>query len=88
MPETNAAGIAEYPKRLHLSYDVDESGAVENCSVKENVGNATFIAKLGKAVDPCDVMTRSKRLNPVIDADGNAVAAHVETIQETRITPR
>lgn len=88
LPETNAARIAEFPKRLHISYDVDESGAIENCSVKENVGNATFIAKLGKTLDPCDVMIRSKRLNPVIDADGNAVAAHVETIQETRITPR
>lgn len=88
LPETNAARIAEYPKRLRLIYDVDESGAVERCSVMENVGNATHVPKLGKAVDPCDVMMRSKRLNPVIDADGNAIKAHVETINEIRITPR
>lgn len=88
LPENNAARIAEFPKRLHISYDVDANGAVENCSVKENMGNATYIPKLGKAVDPCSVMMQSKRLMPVIDADGNAIAAHVETINETRITPR
>lgn len=88
LPETDAARIAEFPKRLHMSYDVDENGAVENCSVKENVGNATYVPKLGKAVDPCEVMVRSKRLHPVIDADGNAIAAHIETMNDTRITPR
>lgn len=88
MPEAHAIRIAEYPKRLRLSYDVDESGAVTACTVAENVGDATYVEKLGRSVDPCEMMKKSKYLTPTVDAQGEAIAVHVETISETKITPR
>jgi TonB family protein len=88
IPQNHALRLADYPKRLHLSFDVDENGVTENCKVMDNVGNATFVAALSRSVNPCEVMMKRNRPSPILDADGNPVKAHVETVTETKITPR
>ena len=88
IPESHALPLANYPQRLKLAFDVNEDGSIESCKVLEKIGEPTFVPKLGRAVDPCDTMTRSKRPSPIIDADGNAIKAHVEILTDTRITPR
>lgn len=88
IPQNHAVRLTDPHKRLSIAYDVDEEGAIENCKVLENVGNATYIAQLSRAVDPCEVMTKRNRPVPVLDADGNAIKVHIETSTETKITPR
>ncbi len=88
IPANHPKTVTDYPKRLHWALEVDEEGRVESCKVLENTGNATFVERLNRSVDPCDAAKRSQQLIPVLDAEGNPIKARLEMKTEAHITPR
>lgn len=87
LPAQEPQPLKNFPKRLQLQVDVDETGAATACTVVANEGNTTDMGPMGGIVDPCAPVMRSKKHTPFLDANGEPVAVRVESLMEMRVTP-
>ncbi|MFB0875362.1 energy transducer TonB [Sphingobium sp. sgz301303] len=87
IPAQEPQPLKNFPKRLQLRVDVDETGAATACTVVSNEGNSMDMGPMGGIVDPCAAVMRSKKHTPFLDANGEPVAVRVESLMEMRVTP-
>lgn len=85
LPTSLPMKVSEFPRRIHVSVDVDEFGKASRCAIVEVLGDATFDLVQERRIDPCEEILASRINTPVIDADGKPVRATIDKIFETRL---